>query len=217
MESGSIHFTLGENFGRLLTEIAIEKLYNLNISGALDIFDSLGCGPEISKKLLLGDYILVVSDGNNCECMAIPSESYSGDPYPTINFKILQNKILELLVDKNEIKLAKIRIESNGLFEITRGEIFLRYKKLIESILNNDEDILDLINTEEPGEDFESFYKTIELFRKINSIVSKRCEIIKIAEFIEDNYKFHIDNLKKEVEDNINTVLDFLMIDMADI
>ena len=212
-----LHFTLGEDFGKLLTEIAIEKLYNLDISGALSVFDSLGCNPEMSKELLLGNHILVVSDGDKCECTAIPSESYNGDSYPTVDFIILQNKILKLLVDKNEIKLAKSRIEYNGLFEITRGEIFLRYKKLIESILNNDEDVLDLINTEKPGEDFESFYKTIELFRKINSIVSKRSEIIKIAEFIEDNWKFHIDGLKEKVEDNINTVLDFLMIDVADI
>jgi hypothetical protein len=79
--------------------------------------------------------------------------------------------------------------------------VVLRYRKLVKSILNSDEDILNLINTmENPGSDFELFFKIVKIFEKIRSIVSKRGEVIKIAEFIEDNWKFHKDKLKEEVE-----------------
>ena len=188
-ETGTVHFTLGENFGRVLTEIAIEKLYDFRISEALDTFsDSLGCSLEISRELLLGNYILVVSDSEKCECNVIPSESYNGDPYPTINFKVLQDKVLKSLIplDDDIIKFAEDRLEYNGLLKISNDGLFLRYRKMVESILNNDDDIIDLVEIENPGEDFELFYRTVEMFRKIRSLVS-RGEIIKVAEFIENN------------------------------
>ena len=219
MNTVTVHFTLGENFGRVLTEIAIEKLYNFNISGALSVFsDSLGCSMEISKELLLGNYILVVSDGESCECKAIPSESYRGDPYPIINFKVLQDKVLGLLIspDDDIIKFAMDRLEYNGLLKISNDGLFLRYRKIVESILSNDEDILDLVEIENPGEDFELFYRTVETFRNIRSLVSRRGEIIKVAEFIENNWKFHKDKLKDEVEKNVSAILDFL-IDIANV
>lgn len=218
-KTGTVHFTLGENFGKLLTEIAIEKLYDFNISEALDVFSkSLGCSVDISEELLLGNYILVVSDSESCECKAIPLESYNGDSYPTLEFKLLQDKVLNLLIspEDNIIKFAKDRLEYNGLLKISNDGLFLRYRKIVESILHNDEDILDLVEIENPGEDFELFYKTVETFRKIRNLVSKRGEIIKIAEFIENNWKFHNDKLKERVENNISVILDFL-IDIANI
>lgn len=81
----TVHFSLGSELGKRLTEIAQEKLiYNLDIDAALDTFKkSLGMPQDLAIRCLSGkDIRLVVNEED--QCIETTTEEIEG--YPELDF-----------------------------------------------------------------------------------------------------------------------------------
>ena len=87
---GTLHFSLGENLGKRITEIAQEKLiYNANPQAAIETFTKSLCGfPEdMAIRCLSGSDLKLVVVGDEIEVVDTPVEDY-----PVVDFKELFNR-----------------------------------------------------------------------------------------------------------------------------
>lgn len=65
MKKGTVHFTLGDDAGKLLMQIAQEALlYELDPEKAIKVITTslMGCPDNIALKILKGDMVCVVMD-----------------------------------------------------------------------------------------------------------------------------------------------------------
>lgn len=233
----NVHFTLGENFGKILSQIAIEKLYDFDIPGALRTFsESLGCSDKISLELLLGNYILIVEDQDKCLCSAIPKEEIEVDDYPKIYFPGLQRKLLELFQDQRDLEYETVfenfqfkireieeklylnqKIEFEGsyldLLPINgialSGEFEIEYRQLISLILSDQKDAIEFLNDSRSRNHY-IYEDACYIIDKVKEITIKRDGIIQTAEFIETYWPDHKYGLKRKIENYIDRINDFL-------
>ena len=233
----NVHFTLGENFGKVLTQIAIEKLYDFDILGALSTFsESLGCSKEVSLKILLGNYILTVEDQDKCLCSAIPKEDIEVDDYPKIDFPSLQRKLLELFQDQRDLEYETVfenfhfsireieeklylnqKIEFEGSYldllpiegiELS-GEFEIEYRQLISLILSDQKDAIEFLNDSRSRNHY-IYEDACYIIDKVKEITLKKENIIQTAEFIETYWPDHKYRLKRGIKDYIDRINDFL-------
>ena len=87
---GTVHFSLGENLGKRLTEIAQEKLiYNCDINAAIQTFTKSLCGfPEdMAIRCLSGTDLKLTVVGDEIEVVDTPIEDY-----PKVDFGYIFNQ-----------------------------------------------------------------------------------------------------------------------------
>lgn len=141
----TVHFSLGDNFGNVLGQLAQEHLiYNLNPEKALDVFES-GCGmpKEYALKCLKGEeYVIRVE--SDSEINVCDREDF--DEYPKLN----ANEVAKLWADNiceegEELIFAISRIfRASGDFVYTE----LNLQNIYDLLYNEDgDDKSDLIRT----------------------------------------------------------------------
>ena len=116
----TVHFTLGQNLGIQLAEIAKEHVLDYNIKKANSVWvDSFGCSEDIAEKLTAGEYVVVVDDPEKCLVNVVERSDLSKKKekeYP----KITKEEIYRL-IDRN---FQSMRDEDNEwVFYDFRGEI----------------------------------------------------------------------------------------------
>lgn len=137
MKTRTVHFTLGENAGRLLVDIAREHLlYSYNPQKALEtITGSLtGCPKDIALDIIIGKLILLVDkDRITFNCVPFNPEIHN------IIFNRLdaegwaERKLLDMKRVSNEWRkalkeLGKSIVKNNGRFEFTvKYDALLQY------------------------------------------------------------------------------------------
>ena len=87
---GTLHFSLGEDLGKRITEIAQEKLlYDCDPNAAIETYTQSLCGftPELALRCLSGKDLKLVVDGDE---MRLTDEDVEG--YPTVDFKFFIDK-----------------------------------------------------------------------------------------------------------------------------
>ena len=121
-----LHFTFGDDFGKLLMSIAQEKLmYSFEPDKATSIIkDSLiGCTEELALDILIGKKVLIVNDDHVSVTAVDRTEEYSD--YPQINpLKWVNEKRKELIKDGWELadeqfNVMKDIVESGGKMHIS--------------------------------------------------------------------------------------------------
>ena len=122
----SLHFTLGENAGKMLMEVAQETLiYSLNPEKALStIKDTLiGCSEQLALEVLVGRKVIVVND-DQVSVSVVDREPCHSD-YPLLDpSKWSDERKEKLLKDAGELAdelfdVMKEISEENGHFEIS--------------------------------------------------------------------------------------------------
>lgn len=63
----TLHFSIGEDLGIRLAEIARDHIYDLDVEGALNIWkDAFGCPDNLTNKLTTGELVVTVDDPVKC-------------------------------------------------------------------------------------------------------------------------------------------------------
>lgn len=64
---GTLHFSIGEDLGIRLAEIAREHIFDLDVEGALNIWkDAFGCPDNLTNRLTTGQLVVTVDDPVKC-------------------------------------------------------------------------------------------------------------------------------------------------------
>ena len=153
MSTKTLHFSVGEDAGKLVMEIAQEHLiYNLDVDKAIKtITDSLeGCPMDLALSLLSGDSVLLVDVKEQVFLLDTEGKKYSD--FPKINMtEWCKNKTQEIkesgegLVNALEQMLSKIR---NKFVTKTYN-----YSEIIKFVAGDNDVIIEsLMETEEVSE-----------------------------------------------------------------
>lgn len=172
MGTRKVYFTLGEQAGQLLTNIAREHLlYSLNPTKAIDLIKGslIGCSTQIALDILIGKLVLM-TDKDKVSINAIKYTPDMKDKYPMLDFeewagdKILQMRQTAKEWDMAINELKRAIIKSDGEFRID-----VRYDQLIRFFYSGDsENLIDLEH---------------------DTIGSVKCTIVGIRNFIEKCFK----------------------------
>lgn len=94
-----LHFTLGEDLGIQLAEIAKEHVQNLRLDKAIDTFvGSFGCPEDMARQLVAGHLVVVVNDPE--KCLIDVTERSSLKPNRQKKYPQLTAEKIHRLVDK---------------------------------------------------------------------------------------------------------------------
>lgn len=156
MKTEYLHFTLGENAGRLLVDIAREHLlYSYNPQKALETITSslTGCPKDIALDIIIGKLILLVDEDRvTFNCVNFNPEIHGGiferlDAEGWAERKLLDMKRVSNEWSKALKELEKSIVKHNGRFEFTvKYDALLQYfyDGTADNLINIDED--DTIN-----------------------------------------------------------------------
>lgn len=151
MEKGTLHFTIGEDFGILLATIAQEHLiYNLDVDKAIKTITEglMGCPEDLAIEIIKGTQVIVV-DTEKQECLVCERQHYHEGIYPKINMVDWYiNKAKELNQRGDELKrnVDRLIYENNKnttiLLSIDKLDVLKRIlgvenKNLIELLEDN--------------------------------------------------------------------------------
>ena len=152
MKTESLHFTLGENAGRLLVDIAREHLlYSYNPQKALETITKslVGCPKDIALDIIIGKLILLVDEDRvTFNCVNFNLEIHKGiferlDAEGWAERKLLGMKKVSKEWSKAIKELEKSIIKSDGKFEFTvKYDALLKYfyDGTADNLINPDED-----------------------------------------------------------------------------
>lgn len=137
----TVHFTLGENAGKLLTQIAREQLlYQLDPNKAVETIQGslIGCPTDIALKVLIGDIVLTVDkDGESINAIAYNPEM--AEEFPKLDIlQWSQDKVASIMDDGGDwIKCLReyqqTILDEDGCFDIT-----IDYKQLTKYLIEGD-------------------------------------------------------------------------------
>jgi hypothetical protein len=200
-ESGVVHFTIGEDFGKLLTTIAQEHLIYANdpIKALKTITDGLiGIPVDMALKVLKGDLMLMVDTETQEVVVCSPDENPEYyKTYPKVNVldfmerqarKVTKGRN-QLLVGWNEVQRMIRRY--NKVISVT-----VYYEDVFKFIAGNDKDLL---NRYRESEEVESIKQIIEVTK---AFILKTSEIEKTMRWMMINWKEfdNTDNFNKYQE-----------------
>jgi hypothetical protein len=97
---GTLHFSIGEDLGIRLAEIARDHIYNLDVEKALSIWkDAFGCPDNLTNRLTTGQLVVTVDDPKQCIVNVCKRSELSEDrqkEYPEIT-----RDVVVRLIEKN--------------------------------------------------------------------------------------------------------------------
>lgn len=231
---------IGENLGILLETIAIEKLGDFDLGGAINTFtESLGCSEEVALKILLGDYILRVQDSEKCLLNVRPREDISEEElsdHPSIDFHRLECRLLELFQTSRDIEYKELFYDFKNKLDKIEDNLYMNKTITLygsfENILDIPEDIEDSIDfsgsieisyrkmveiiLNEKSNIFEDiewnreYSEAYYILEKLKETINKKDKIIEVAEFLENHWEKHRRNLKKHILDYLSEINSFL-------
>jgi hypothetical protein len=185
VETQIVHFTVGENAGKLLIDIAQEHLlYNYNPEKAVrTLTESLsGCPMDIALKLLRGDYVLLVD--------VKKQEFILTERIPEVHDRIFRNldarewsryKSEEMAESGRQLKRAIDKVMSNMKYNKVR--VAYDYGQILRYIAGEDKSILeDLLETNEEVSQLAS------LVNVTREYITKSMKIASVIDWMKKTY-----------------------------
>lgn len=184
MNTDKLHFTIGEDFGKLITSIAREKLiYEFNPSKAIETIKGslIGCPLDIALKVIKGNIVLV-TDKDNASINAIEYKLSMKNEYPPLDMEdICEKWLLDMKKSSKEwsksiSELVKSVIEEDNSFNIT-----VKYDSLIRFFYEGEkEDILDMDN--------DIIYSIKCLVFGVKNFIDECFKKMKVIKWMHNNY-----------------------------
>lgn len=145
-EVRTVHFTIGEDLGLRIMEVAQEHLlYNFNPKKAIETITGslMGCPKDVALQILLGEMVLPV-DMETQQVICVPREETIHDHFPQINipewYRRKHNEIGEngRLIYANLNMLIGEMSKNQGRFEFN-----FNYKSIVDFAQGNVDPILE--------------------------------------------------------------------------
>ena len=194
MSTQTVHFTVGEDAGIIVMNIAQEHLlYTNDVEKAIrTITDSLsGCPMDLALKLLVGDYIILV-DVKEQNFIVTERDDSIHTIFPKINvFDWCRQKSIEIAKNGDDLIMA---IEQR-VWEMRDRNVYktYSYEQIFDFIAGNDNDILeDLRETQEVSE-------LILLIKVCKDYIDKSLKLRKVITWLEKTYPQKFENLDMEM------------------
>ena len=210
MKSGTVNFTIGEDFGVLLMNIAQEHLlYNYNPQKALEtITGSLrGCPEDLGLQILKGDMVLPV-DEDTQEVICVPREEFH-TMFPKLELEDWCDKQSKD-IEKHALELrdALSRLKIRAPYE--RIHKTYDYATIMQFVAGNDAVILDELR------DLEEVSKIELLFTVTRRFIDNAMKTFKVIDWMRksypqeflhadpDDYRLHVQVVMQEFKKLIN-------------
>jgi hypothetical protein len=146
IESGVVHFTIGEDFGKLIARIAQEHLEYGNdpVKALKTITESLmGCPTDLAVKILKGDVVLVV-DVDTQEVLPVDRIIGIHDDYPKIDVMYYMQRMRKEIVGGGISLRAGLRLlQTNMQRSYGKFDISLDYDSIFKFVAGNNEALLE--------------------------------------------------------------------------
>lgn len=132
----TVHFSLGDDAGKLLVDVAREKLlYELNPEAAVSVFtSSLGCDRQLALDILIGRNILTVSEDHllfNCRRYNIETDK---EEFPQLDAYLwMEQKQMEIY-KYSKLYLKSLRTLSRKVDRRESITLDITYVELIEEL-----------------------------------------------------------------------------------
>ncbi len=168
-KSGVVHFSVGEDFGLLLMNIAQEHLlYNYNPEKALATITEglVGCPVDLALQIIKGDIILLVDVENQ---NIIPTEFIPGVHdkigYQQIDVKsFVERKYHEVLKTTDSLIAGLSDLQREISRDNYKFSIDFDYQSIFKFIAGNNEDLLDELREDERIKSIEFLIKTSKYY-----------------------------------------------------
>lgn len=217
----NIAFTLGENIGQLVHNVAWENFLNFEPDKAIDIFTEsfVGMSPGLAKKLVVGDYICTYKDDGEVlmkEKGALTQEELKG--YPDFDKKEILRRVTKFINvrDENEHarlyfdelrydvlnyininKTINVEKEEEGVFGTQYVDESFPIRKLLKYYFENN--------------DFPDDFEITDCDQRSQDILGQTMHLINFCEKLKDNFskikhtiEFAIDAYKLEGDEKID-------------
>lgn len=189
MKTESLHFSIGEDAGKLVMQIAQEHLiYNLDVDKAIKtLTDSLkGCPMELVLSLLSGDSVLLVDVKEQVFLLDTDGKNYSD--FPKINISEWRKIKTDEIISSGEGLITAIKQMMHGIKKKVVTKTF-NYSEIIKFIVGDNDVIIDrLLETEEIS-------KLALLYKVVREYIEKSRKYQYVIEWMEKSYKLNlIDN-----------------------
>lgn len=200
-ESGVVHFTIGEDFGKLLATIAQEHLIYGNdpIKALKTITDGLiGIPVDMALKVLKGDLILKVDVDTQEVIVCTPDEDSEYDKtYPKVDILyFMERQAKEVTKNRNQLIVAWNEVQRTIRRYNRVISVNVYYEDIFKFIAGNDEDLLDRYRYNDEIEGLRGLIETTKAF------ILKTSEIEKTMRWMMINWKEfdNTDNFNKYQE-----------------
>lgn len=177
-ESGTVHFTIGEDFGKLLATIAQEHLIYGNdpIKALKTITDGLiGIPAEMALKVLKGDLLLVV-DVESQEVVVCSADEYPeiAKTYPKVNIlDFMERQAREAIKGANSLCAGWADVQRNIRRYDKVISVNVYYEDIFKFIAGNNEDLLDRYRYDLEVESLKNLIEVSKVFIEKTSEVQK--------------------------------------------
>lgn len=185
MKTETVHFTLGENLGDILTRISREKLlYDYNPSKAVSVITDalIGCPNDIALKIIKGDIVLyTAADGETLNATEYDSSMTDKE---ILNYSDIANQwksdIEFTAKEMNNAIVSFIKETYNSKYY----NVGIDYKKFIGALYNNDDSI-----SFDDSNDVDIFIEdTKNLFNSIKEFIEISNKKINVIKWMHENY-----------------------------
>ena len=186
MSTETLHFTIGEGAGIIITNIAQEHLlYNYDPIKAVNMITQslIGCSEDLALQILNGDIVLPV-DEDTQQIICVDREEGTHDlGYPKLNIaswcernsKEIKKAGTEL---KDGMKLAKFKVK-NGMNSVDKT---FDYSTILKFVAGNDKAILDEL------QDIEIVDEAVMLVNTIRKYIEKSVKIQNVIDWSRKTY-----------------------------
>lgn len=144
---GTLHFSIGEDLGIRLAEIARDHIYRLDVEKALSIWkDAFGCPDKLLNDLTTGKLVVVVDDPVKCIVNVQPREELTPErqnDYPLITrdevVRIIERNFRDAVDEDNEENWDHLCLEISNVTRMVTDNERLEipgqlYSKFLENI-----------------------------------------------------------------------------------
>lgn len=206
MKTESLHFSIGEDAGKLVMQIAQEHLiYNLDVDKAIKtLTDSLeGCPMEYILGLLSGDCVLLVDVKEQVFLLDTEGNNYLD--FPKINMsEWCKEKTNEIITSGENLSKALQQMVSKINNKVINKTY--NYSEIIKFIAGDNDVIIDsLMETEEVSE-------LALLYKVVREYIEKSRKYQYVIEWMQKSYKLNlIDNEYLEVLNEVYYDFDILL------
>lgn len=201
IESGVVHFSIGEDFGKLLATIAQEHLIYGNdpIKALKTITDGLiGIPVDMALKVLKGDLLLKVDVETQEVIVCTPDEDLEYDKtYPKVDvLDFMERQAKEVARGRNQLIIAWNEVQRTIRRYNKVISVNVYYEDIFKFIAGNDEDLLERYRENEEIEGLKGLIETTKAF------ILKTSEIEKTMRWMMINWKEfdNTDNFNKYQE-----------------
>ena len=194
--SQTVHFTVGEDAGKLVMNIAQEHLlYTNDVDKAIKtITDSLmGIPMDLALKILVGDYLILV-DVEEQNFLVAERDDSIHTIFPKINvFDWCRSKSID--ISKNADDLIDTIKQTAWNLRGTRLHVSFDYKEIFEFIEGDNDIILDEIK------DNENVIHLISLVKVVKEFIDKSLKVSKVIDWFIKTYPDKFSSLEMPIND----------------